>query len=91
MGDPHTETTDTPEFDATLWMALADSWWELGKRTAPLIGERVTKEEREGHIRSWVRLIQENVDEGVKAAVTPEALNEFVRTCLLYTSDAADE
>lgn len=80
----HTESLERPEFDATLWMAIADSWWDLGKKTAPLIGDTLGPEQRDGHLRAWTQAVHENTeqDTDVVAAVTPEALDSFVRTAL---------
>lgn len=80
----HTESEERPEFDATLWMAVADSWWDLGKKTAPLVGETLTAEQREGHLRAWVKTVHESADgdDDVLAAVTPDTLDTFIRTAL---------
>lgn len=80
----HTESLERPEFDATLWMAIADSWWDLGKRTAPLIGDTLEPEQREGCLRAWVTAVHESAedDEDVIAAVTPASLETFVKTAL---------
>ena len=80
----YTESPEAPDFDATLWLAVADSWWDLGKKTAPLIGDTLTAEQREGHLRAWVNAVHEDADDDdeLKAAMTPEALDGFVRTGL---------
>lgn len=76
--------TEGPEFDATLWMAIADSWWDLGRRSAPLIGDTLLAEQRDGYLSAWAKAVHEGAegDEDVIAAVTPAALDTFVRTAL---------
>jgi hypothetical protein len=78
----HTESQAAEEFDATLWMALADSWWDLGKKMAPFVGDTLTAGQREGQLRAWVKAVHDDADDEVKAAVTPHALAAFVRTAL---------
>jgi hypothetical protein len=78
----HTDTLDGEEFNATLWMALADSWWDLGKKTAPLIGPDLSNEKRQAHLHDWAENVREDADDEVKAAVTPERLETFVITAL---------
>lgn len=82
MSNSYTDS-EPEEFDATLWMALADTWWDLGRRLAPFVGDTLPEEEKEGKLRSWVTEIHAGTDDDeVIAAVTTDALRTFVRNAL---------
>lgn len=80
----HTDE-EPAEFDPTLWMALADSWWELGRKLSPFAGDALTAEQKAALVAAWVAGVRsgaEDDDEDLKAAVTPEALTTFIDNAL---------
>ena len=70
------------DFDPVLSMALADSWWDLGKKLAPFTAGSATTEQQTAFLRGWAAEVRDDEDPDVVAAVTPDRLQLFVATVL---------
>jgi hypothetical protein len=83
-------TTERAEFDPVLSMAIADTWWELGKRLSPFVGDAVSSAQKAAALEDWVAEIlkarstdeEREVDRDIVSALTPERLGTFVETAL---------
>jgi len=70
------------DFDPWLATAVADSWWDLGRKLAPFTAGSDPAEQQVAFLRDWAASIHKDEDADVIAAVTPERLRQFVTTVL---------
>lgn len=78
-----TNASPRPDFDPVLSMAVAGSWWDLGRRLAPFAGEAASPEQQTAALRDWAAaILKDEDDQDVIDAVTEDGLRTFVATVL---------
>ena len=70
------------EFDPFLSLVLADTWWDLGRRLAPFIGDSGSQEQKTASLRDWVSEAKVDQDTDVIEALATDQLLRFVTTAL---------
>ena len=75
---------DDEEFDSYLGMALGETWWQLGRNFAKVLG--TSGESQQNHLEAWAAKIRQKLAEDdlsePLAGVTPEAILAFVKTTM---------
>ena len=78
-----TEADPRPDFDPVLSMAVAGSWWDLGRRLAPFTGDAASAEQQTASLRDWAAaILKDEDDQDIIDAVTEDGLRTFVGTVL---------